>query len=133
MEFAGKNSLVLDIGAGLSLAAAAVAHVTDSTFSATLGQLARLSYKTAICRANLNADGAATVTVRVKAGASELGSAQQVLAAGDNYVKFDVDLSGVEGSAALVTEVEVNITGAGTTASIYSVLDVETPLVIGSC
>lgn len=91
---------------------------------ATLGPLAAINYKTAKFRYHFENAGAATGTVTLFAGSTEIGSGTL----DDGSGAIEVDLAAVQGQSELA--VTVDVTSAGNAdARFTGRLDVEQPIV----
>lgn len=132
-----KTSMGFEPNMAVALDAAATTDTTDN-FAPTLGVLAFIPYKPARCRFVARLDAAPTqgdVTIKVVAGGSVVGQVSQSLN-GVTVIDgvFDVNLAGVDGSAALKLAVEVTaVADAGRTAQVSGALDIEQPIQSGGC
>lgn len=140
--FATKSQFVFEPGLAGAVAADAVAdavYTTPLVHRETLGDLARLTFRTGHFRYRLvlnQATAAGAATVRLTDGVSDLAVAAVDLSEGQDLSgRIEADLVNVLGNAQLRVEVDItDAADASTTIQVAGVMEVSCPaFVVGSC
>ena len=139
IEFANITDMQVTPGlsAPFDVATTGDKYTTPAAWQRQLQDLARLSYVRGRLRYRVNLDAASAsgaATLKLMAGAVELGSAVIDLTAGTEFVGgFDVDLQAVGGSALLSVVLNVGTAAEATRkAQVLAVLEVAHPVVFGA-
>lgn len=138
MEFANKTQLNFEPGLSkaFGINATGSQYTTPEAVRETLADLSRLSYVKGQMKGKLfldAANGAAVVTVSVKAGASVVASCTVNCDGASEYYfsSDDVNLSQVNGGQKLHVDVDIStVAGASVNAQVSAQLSIEHPLII---
>lgn len=124
--------------AAVSVAAAATPYTTPATWQESLDDLARLTYIKAAWRYDVRLNQNSTTgaaTLNLKANGAVIDSVALDLTSGQRFTASrDVDLSSVKGASQIEVELVVGTAGdAGTTAQVFSRLDLTFPMMVLGC
>lgn len=140
MEFANKTQMGFEPVLSLPVAIdeAGDKYETPVVHREKLGDLARLSYLQGEMRYTIRlnqATGVGSGVIKITDGVNTIAEAPVDFSAGEElHGKINADLFTVNGGAQLRAVLSVDAAAAsGTTAEVKVVLDVEHPVVIGTC
>lgn len=134
MELANKAQFSLEPAASVDLNGTGDRYTTPDAWAVTLGPLAQLTYKRADVKvkAVLSATGSGAGTIELRAGAETLKSFSIDNSQAVQHFAAKLPVSTLTGDAEIVAVVNMT-TLAAATMTLDAAVEVETPLVIGSC